>query len=188
MLEIEKLTEAIRNFSIDLEVKRELQIDPNIWYQFCSSLDVIEDTQLAIDFFQEATSPNEEGEKYLRIYGLLQAMYLQQDATANLGGSFGLKVVPRKYPDLGFVRDVRNEAVGHPTKKETQKNVSYHFIHRIRVSREGFTLGTESKLLSGTKSILFSDLITKQNSGIVTLLNHVLANARARFPEAVSEI
>ncbi|PKP61439.1 hypothetical protein CVT91_03255 [Candidatus Atribacteria bacterium HGW-Atribacteria-1] len=60
------------------------------WNQLCSSLDVIEDSDLAIDAYLNREFSKDDGEKYLRLYGLLQALFLQQDAVANLCESLKL--------------------------------------------------------------------------------------------------
>lgn len=53
----------------------------------------------------------------LYIYGLLQALFLQQDAangisTALLGKKIDFK---QEYPSLFEIREIRNDTVGHPT-------------------------------------------------------------------------
>ncbi|MBS1489455.1 MAG: hypothetical protein JSS93_02905 [Bacteroidetes bacterium] len=74
--------------------KRELIFSDRVrWDKVCSCMDVLEDTQLAIDHFFKlpAFSGNDGG--YLYLYGLLQAYFLQQDATNNLSQAlFGKSV------------------------------------------------------------------------------------------------
>ena len=49
--------------------------------KLCSALDIIEDTTLAIKSFQSCEWTTKAiGMKYLLIYGLLQALFVQQDA------------------------------------------------------------------------------------------------------------
>lgn len=50
------------------------------WNILCTSMDNIGDTDLAIKHFIKVGIGQNDGEKYLRLYGLLQRVYLQQDA------------------------------------------------------------------------------------------------------------
>ena len=59
------------------------------WAFLCSSMDIIGDACLAIDNFirfglDGPTKYNEVGERYLRLYGLLSATYIQQQAVIKL--------------------------------------------------------------------------------------------------------
>ncbi len=60
------------------------------WNKLCCSLDVIEDAQNAINFYLNSDHPNESGAKYLYIYGLFQAIFLQQDAVYHTSNVLGL--------------------------------------------------------------------------------------------------
>jgi len=64
-----------------LKNRDEVRKDPDNWDRICSSSDVINDTTKAIKSYVKSDYPNENvGFQYLFIYGLLQALYLQQDA------------------------------------------------------------------------------------------------------------
>ena len=45
-------------------------------------------------------------------------------------------------PSLKRIRDVRNEAIGHPTKRGRGKNATFHQISRISITQRGFDLMT----------------------------------------------
>lgn len=51
-----------------------------VWYKICSCLDVIGDTELALDAYLQSTVPTDTGIRYLHLYGAFQALILQQDA------------------------------------------------------------------------------------------------------------
>ncbi|MEA2583880.1 MAG: hypothetical protein QOF33_1965, partial [Thermomicrobiales bacterium] len=92
------------------------------WNQLCSSLDIVEDTQLAIDAYcaadDSADGTNRNvGQQYLALYGLLQALFLQQDASAHLCEALDIPFDLKDFPRLDAIRDVRNASIGHPTKK-----------------------------------------------------------------------
>jgi hypothetical protein len=44
-------------------------------------MDVIDDVDSALQAYLDKDFPEETGEKYLRVYGVMQAMFLQQDAS-----------------------------------------------------------------------------------------------------------
>lgn len=74
-----------------------LQLEDN-WGFLCTSMDLIEDSNLAIENFAKfqlegPTKYNDEGEKYLRLYGFLNAVHIQQNALVTL---FALLKVPGK--------------------------------------------------------------------------------------------
>src|SRR5712691_6858602 len=88
------------------------------WLQACSALDVIGDTELAVDAYLQAGLDRSDGARYLSIYGLLQALYTQQDAVSHLHKALQVKFVTissdwREYPAIRKVRDIRNRAIGH---------------------------------------------------------------------------
>ncbi|MDA2921452.1 hypothetical protein MYX76_18505, partial [Desulfobacterota bacterium AH_259_B03_O07] len=109
--------------------------------QACSALDAIGDTALAITDYLAYEEPSETGINYIFVYGVLQAIYLQQDATKHLARSLGL---PFDLPkDLKKIRKLRNDSIGHPTQRDINKKkgiYSFHFISRAMLSKEGFKL------------------------------------------------
>jgi hypothetical protein len=97
------------------------------WRKLCSAMDVIGDTCLTTEAFMSRTSEN-HGEKYLRLYGFLQACYLQQDAIKSIYDivffAFGSTAGPWRWEDneMTFWRELRkfrNASCGHPVKCNT---------------------------------------------------------------------
>ena len=105
-----------------LKCRGEVREDPDNWDRICSSSDIINDTIRAIESYVKSDYPDEDiGLQYIFIYGLLQALYLQQDAVKKL-----FEVLHKCYPqdqkflyepsnELKEVRRLRNETTGHPT-------------------------------------------------------------------------
>ena len=50
------------------------------WKMLCVSMDTLEDTCEALLHFESEGIGDNTGEKYLNLYGILQAVFLQQDA------------------------------------------------------------------------------------------------------------
>lgn len=121
------------------------------WHILCSSMDIIGDTTLAISNFIENGIGSTYGEKYLRLYGVLQAIFLQQDAIkflyTTIKNSCDDKNVLKKWDDCLLdswkeIRKYRNLIAGHPVE-----NTSYEkgktkraMISRMTISHNGFQL------------------------------------------------
>ena len=79
---------------------------------------------------------------YLATYGLLQALFVQQDAVQHLGEALGVPVDLKGIPPLREIRQARNESIGHPTKRQPLKSKppSFHQISQISLGLDGFDL------------------------------------------------
>ena len=175
-MSVATLTEAIRD-RIEEPWKKSLLIkDRDLWYRLCSSLDVLEDTQLAIASFAEIDPEAAKGMLYLTVYGLLQALFVQQDAACHLCEALKLPVpTMKKIPTLWHVRTTRNDTVGHPTKRGNKSDVCYHFISRMTLTPEGFQLLSFDRL--GTLSARHESipmLVADQEKAMGTVLAEVL--------------
>ena len=119
-----------------------LRQDRALFPQLCSALDVIGDTEEAITAFETKELGGSKAAHYLAVYGLLQAMFVQQDAVFNLCELLGVEERIQDYPELKEIREVRNVSVGHPTKRDRPRGspISYHHISRRTLDDSGFTL------------------------------------------------
>ena len=81
---ISELERQIRDFINQARRQHALLKDSGAWNQLCSSLDVIGDTELAFDAYDEAPDTDDAGATYILVYGVLQALVLQQDAVRHL--------------------------------------------------------------------------------------------------------
>jgi len=140
----------------------------------CSALDVIGDTELALDSCR-LLDLKSAGEKYLYVYGVLQALYLQQDAVAEL---FKI-IIPQKSKTykrsetIEIVRESRNAAVGHPANRRGE--AKSHSIARITLSKEGFQLATYyPDRDSRFERINLPHLIASQQAEHIKVLSEVL--------------
>lgn len=137
---IDFLASKIRSYINIGRVQNKLIQNKNNWNQICSSIDVLEDTTEAISSYINGSFPNDDGLKYIYIYGILQALFLQQDSLKHLTCAL-LSVKEKDYKlndELGEIRNIRNEAIGHPTNKGDGK--SFHYISRITIEKKGFDL------------------------------------------------
>ncbi|WP_439182247.1 hypothetical protein [Carboxylicivirga taeanensis] len=146
------------------------------WNKLCASMDVIGDTQLAINDFFSLPSFSSNNGGYLYLYGLLQALFLQQDAINHLSEAlFGKEINWKKdYPDIYHVRELRNDSIGHPTKRGKDK--SFHFIARYSISNGHFRLMSHYSDLNKHlfRDVKIQELKDKQENSVVGILDNVI--------------
>jgi len=173
-----KYSQEIRGFINKPRKQFNLLKNRKFWNQLCSSLDVIEDSDLAIDAYINSEFSKDDGEKYLSLYGVLQALFLQQNAATNLCESLGLPNNLIANPKLKEIRDIRNDSIGHPTKRGNYK--SYHFISRVTITKSGFQLISDYENNKTTfRDILVIDLIKEQRKYLSKILKKVIKFLKA---------
>ena len=106
--------------------RRQCQVIDNKanWQKLCSALDLIGDTELAIEAYPSLCSDKSDGESYLIVYGILQTLLLQQDAAMHIAEALGLKKIIRP-KQLDEIRIIRNSAAGHPTSQKENGSSLY---------------------------------------------------------------
>ncbi len=112
------------------------------WNKICVSMDTFEDSCLALSYYENSSSGLNEGEKYLRLYGMLQAIILQQDAISTLYKIFlNNTLMKKKNSSWLVIRNLRNLTVGHPIEKTSGgRGTKRCFISRITLGDSGFQL------------------------------------------------
>ena len=121
------------------EISSHFRAWPNEWNRLCAAMDVLDDTCLALEDYEAHGFGSEDGEKYLRVYGMLQSIYLQQESISHLYRIFtdeALNVAPSSA--WSQIRSVRNLAVGHPV--EASWGRMHCFISRATINDDGFTI------------------------------------------------
>jgi hypothetical protein len=139
-------------------------------------MDVIGDTQIAINNYFSLPIFSAENGGYLYLFGLLQAFFLQQDAINHLSEALFDKALDWKteYPDIYLVRELRNESIGHPTKRG--KDESFHFIARYSVSKGHFRLMSTYSKTDDSKfnDIDINELREKQENSVSEILDTLI--------------
>ena len=113
IIEINQLTESVRNYINTHRYQVVLLENSDKWNQICSSIDVIGDSLLAIEAYQVVEYPNNGGLKYIYTYGVLQALFILQDAVSHLSEAF--EISSQVSQVLLDIRNIRNAAIGHQT-------------------------------------------------------------------------
>ena len=147
-LDIEIQCDYSFNRKVVIEKSDVLLQDTAVCHLLCSSLDVIEDTDYCLEAFltKDIEGLDEEGDKYvlatgtkyMYVYGTLQALFVQQDAVKHLAES--LQIPYTCDSSLKEIREIRNDSVGHPTKRG--KGSAFNFISRVTIDNQGFKLST----------------------------------------------
>lgn len=156
------------------------------WDKLFAAIDTIEDTCLAIENFQKDPNNCFILNPYLSTYGILQALFIQQDAVNFLNVSlFGenKKIIWHKsYPDLDNIRKLRNETIGHPIEakqkgkqsKYAKDEISSCTIDRSSLSKNGFSYILWMHSKTEKKSINFTKIIELQNKNLSQELENIL--------------
>jgi len=122
-------------------VSKRLRADLPRWNQLHSALDALHQTHIAVETYNRSNGELREGERFLAIYGLLQALVVQQDALCHLAESLQTRPIRlNRHKRLEEIRNIRNWTVGHPTKADRHLIQSHHAIRRSVVGRGGFAL------------------------------------------------
>lgn len=145
--EVRDLETAIRDRINQAKLRFRLLKDQKAWNEIVSALDVIGDTELAFSaYLSRYPSDPDFGSRYLLLYGVLQAVYTQQDAVVHLSQALGGRSKKEILGDerIRTAREVRNQAIGHPTRKEIPKSepTTTHQISRITLGQYGFEMFT----------------------------------------------
>ena len=185
------LADAIREIRDFVSAPRRqygIMQDRRAWFQLCASMDLIEDSQLAIDAYPGSTSES-YGALYLAVYGLLQAFFLQQDAVAHLGSALDISI--SEDPELKSVREARNDIAGHPTKRRGKKKNTFttHSISRWSLSTDAIEVYSSDEQASSLypRRFRISELIEKQRQGIARALSAIQSELARREREHVAK-
>ena len=115
------------------------------WNYILASEDILEDTNEAISNFLRfgvsgPTKYNDLGEKYLRLYGVLNATYLQQQAVLNIYKFIqcpGVSSRKKQIDDLDVVT-LRHKLASHSANYEDQEAREMHVFVPVRMELNDF--------------------------------------------------
>ena len=148
------------------------------WFQITSSLDMIEDMEEAIKAYEELGEPPSRSLLYLATVGVLQSLFVQQDAVTHLVEGLGYSqdtfLDDIQKAILKDIREIRNQAIGHPTKRDRPKPTQYNYIIQHTLSSKGFDILFHREDGSqGSRSVNVPSLIDAQRSILTEVLKKV---------------
>jgi hypothetical protein len=113
---IEDWTHSVRLQFIQLSDDKVFEIWNTKRAKIQSPLYTLEDCQSVIEDYKKLDDFTAANAGYLKIYGLLQALFVQQDAFKHLyESSFSSNFDFKNYPELINIRNIRNKTIGHPS-------------------------------------------------------------------------
>lgn len=188
---IYSLISKIRDFINQPRVKEELLKNMPLFNQLCSCMDMLEDSQSAIDSFALHKDENAgKGHVYLEIFGLLQALFVQQDATTDIAEALQFEISLDQYPRLKEIREIRNDTSGHPTKRgfPNKPPVSWNSIVQYSAGYDGFEVMRWHNPVGHTKiTVKTKEVIIDQQKHIIDILQKIYNEIKRRDNEYKSK-
>jgi hypothetical protein len=168
------------------KIKERLCFDnDNGWKFLVSSLDIIGDSQFAITSFQNYKVENGKkfntGENYLRLYGILSAIYIQQQAIIKLSDLFktgNLKKIKTKFNELE-ITNLRHYISAHPINFRKNEVVIESFrIDRNSLNDNGIFIIRDQSNKGKTFNIynLLNDHILQAEECLKTISKKMISN------------
>jgi hypothetical protein len=155
------------------------------WAFLCTSMDIIGDACLAVDNFLRfgldgPTKYNADGERYLRLYGILSATYIQQEAVMKL---YQLMNVPptlkegKDIVDALEIRVLRHKLCSHSTNFYDKNSHSTQTYAPIRIDLEGFSCGYMNFEEIKSHSVDLKNAVDKHIEALIEMLDRILEKA-----------
>ena len=158
-----------------------------------SYIDLIEDTELAIKaFYKDGLSTGNDGyfsldESYLRLYGVLNSVYLQKEAVISFVELFKIRNKKKIVADFNSLKilDVRNKLGAHTAnylyEKGSSKTTSFKLV-RISMSKWGNRLLIINDM-GGSEEINLIEILSQFNKMSEVVLKLVCEKAiKSLFP------
>ena len=163
------------------------------WHHLCVALDTLGDTSLGLLEFESGGFGSRHGERYLRLYGFLQALFLQQDSIQSLTRLFLHTALSG--PDgsaWSELRELRNLAVGHPLANTRNKlgTTKRTFISRPTLSSDQITLMIWDSSAASTRflHVDVADLYSRYKVEALRHLRAIQQGAEQRWPVAQDQL
>jgi hypothetical protein len=183
-----ELARNIRKLCIQPWKRELLFADKTKWRKLWASIDLINDTHEAIDYYSQIPESKFSEGGYLYVYGVLQALFVQQDAARSLNQSlFGKDINFKKdHPQLYVIREHRNNSIGHPSSRGKNDSESFHVINGTSIIKSGFEF--ISHFPSENKSFQISNVdldrcIETQSNLITNILEKVMDKLNQDFEQ-----
>jgi hypothetical protein len=157
VVEIDNLIESIREMISDVAIETDRDEDlyfivsvtnSNDYNSVIDSLYLLEDTQLAKDSFILRPNSQSFGDLYLYFYGVLNAIYMQQQAMLVLLRKMGLDFKPKELRECKIF-DIRNSFAAHSANRGTRDEKEHSFILDRHALQSGKISGYSANHQSG---------------------------------------
>jgi len=160
--------------------------DERDWGFICVAMDVVGDASLALDHFLRfsldgPTRYDEVGERYLRLYGVLSAAYLQQEAVLKLYKLMNCTApgtVQAEFSALE-IRTVRHQLASHSLDfmsvkgSLTQKGSPVQAFVPIRVGLSGYTCAITENRGDRSRTVDMKEAVNKHCLALISVLDRI---------------
>ena len=147
------------------------------WHHFCAAMDLVEDTDKAVQAYCQMPEDVDGGHLYLATYGVLQALFVQSDAYRRMRRILGFD--PELSTELKEIRDLRNCAVGHPADRGGKP----YGIMAISLTNTGFTLYSFDDLYAEKSKQEFREI---KLHGEIRVQERIIKDGLVEMEEALS--
>ena len=158
----------------------------NQFKAFAVAKDWLQDTAEALLVHRRRGFDADPYQGYIELYGVLQAVFIQQDALAEMHFAIKGKTVP--FERIGAVnsmklRDLRNKLVGHPTRKDrgTQGKLFRSVIPRQTMSYAAIQYGLDEDRKHSHPTIKLGELLDAYDKEAAATLRSLLDLLKSRF-------
>lgn len=152
----------------------------NDWNFICASMDIVSDASTAIENFLKyglggPTKFNDKGEEYLRLYGILNATYLQQGAILKL---YKLANVSNPKDALARIerlriREIRNKLSAHSTDYKNSTTGEIESFVPIEVNLSGFGCVYFNNETLKSEHVDFRECLSEHFEVLIALMDKV---------------
>ena len=155
------------------------------WSFLCVSMDIIEDACTAIDNFLKfglngPTKYEDVGEKYLRLYGILSATYIQQEALLKLYQIVNVPPSLKKGKELVnklSIRSLRHKLSSHGTNYFNEDSKSVQAYVPIRFDLNNFNCTYAKNGRGNHNSVDLKEAVNEHLNTMIELLDRILEKA-----------
>lgn len=156
------------------------------FYRVASSLDVLEDTSYAVEYYVDSEYPDDIKGRYLYIYGLMQALFVQLDAANGISMALLNEEInfKEKYPKAFSFREARNDVTGHPTLRGKNNFVYLTQMELFKGSFSYFKANSETEE-SQYITIDVEETINDVSSCVNDILQKTIDDLEKEFKEFI---
>lgn len=162
--------------------------NPEDWFFICSSMDIVNDSLLGIENFirfgmDGPTRYDDLGEKYIRLYGALNATYIQQQAILNLhriSNTPDLTLAERKVNALS-IRDARHKLGAHSVDYENRQTSKIESFVPVRLTLGGMRCEYFNNNTLSSSSIDLSAALLEH----LSLMNDMYCSIYEKFAKTI---
>jgi hypothetical protein len=184
---IEYIREMISDVAIETDKDEELYLIVSVtnsgdYNSVIDSLFLLEDTQLAKHAFIYRQGSQEFGQLYLYFYGVLNAVYMQQQALLVLLRKMSLDFKPKELRSCKIF-DIRNSFAAHGANRGGREEKEHSFIldrHALQSGKiRGYSANHQSGFASHDTDIV--ELLSEWDDVLKKHLCHVYRNVKVNY-------